>query len=791
MKKTYSLAVAEFALPSPMMGSIDSYSGFGQGQTLGQQLHVEIQLERERNYSSYKPEVWIMQTLKLDKYSFNISGRIDGIFQDAKPKIEEIKTAFDIKKLERFLENTHDTHPYWLQLKTYGYFYWLKYKEIPDLSLLIVSQRNRKSIELTTTLDIDAYEAYMQRRLKDLVKEIKLSNKRIKRRVKASADLTFPFANPRVGQAELIATVKKGMENNQQYLVQAPTGLGKTMGILYPTLQESLSRGLKVVYVTPKNSQHRVAEDAVKRLQEQGANIQSLTVKAKSKLCMKAHQLCTSQYCEFAENHYTKVAEHDLFKLARKQRNANGEFFKELAATYQVCPYELQMDSVPYFDTIICDYNYAFAPHVAATRVSKIQIGEHNTPNLVIDEIHNLPARSLDYYSPILSVLFFERMCLDMTNVAEPFREKMYELLQECVSLIKSCKEKNRTGSHKITPANKLFTDQDDKLSEFLVTYLESDVEISNNDMVIALCQYWKDFTLALDFVHDAQDEFFVSYLSNPEAIKITCCDASKMLATCYDNYKQIVGFSATLKPFNYYSQLCGLNTKKLKTAEFLSPFPPERRKIITIPQISTKYSDRTRNYPRIAEAIKKITAIKPGNYLIFFPSFDFMEKVLQCYEPCHRFKILQQSRQMKEMQITALLDQLQDTQFNHLVFAVQGGVFSEGLDYVGHLAIGVFVVGPPLPVYDWEREQIKLYYENRYAAGVDYAYTYPAMAKAIQAAGRVIRSETDKGIIVLIDNRFLLDNYAQCMPRDWFVNHPQETVSQSILKDITDFWNN
>lgn len=790
MKNIFSLAVSEFAVPEPITGSIDTYSGFSQGPALGQQLHVEIQLERERNYSSYRPEVWIMQTLKCDKYAFNISGRIDGVFQEAKPRIEEIKTAFDLKKLIRFLEHSQESHPYWLQLKTYGYFYWLKYKEIPDLSLYLVSQRNRKTHEISTMLDIPAYEEWMQRRLAALVAEIKITEKRIKRRKKAATHLSFPFTTPRVGQTELIDTVQTGMKNNHHYLIQAPTGLGKTIGVLFPTLQESLARGQKVVYVTPKNSQHRVAQDAVKRMQDQAVDLRVLTVKAKSKLCMKSQQLCNSDYCEFAENHYQKVAEYDLLKLVRKQKTATGDFFRELAATYQVCPYELQMDSIPYFDTIVCDYNYAFAPHVAATRVSKIQIGEQETPNLVIDEIHNLPARSLDYYSPTLSVIFFERLLFDIENFKPEFKEKFYQLLQECIDIIKRCKEKDIPYSHKISPSSKLFTDQDSKLTEFLTAYLESDVEITSNDVVIDLCQYWKDFTIALDYVNNEQDEFFISYLVNPEAIKITCCDASKMLATCYDNYKQVVGFSATLKPFQYYSRLIGLNPKKLKTAEFVSPFPSERRKIISIPQISTKYSDRSRSYPRIVETIQKITALKPGNYLIFFPSFDFLEKVLALYPPCATFKILQQTRYMKEQQINALLEQLNQADQPHLVFAVQGGVFSEGLDYIGHLAIGAFVVGPPLPVYDWEREQMKQYYEQKYAAGLDYAYTYPAMAKAIQAAGRVIRSETDKGIIILIDNRFLYDNYAQCMPRDWFTERPQEMVSTAILKDLSEFWN-
>jgi DNA excision repair protein ERCC-2 len=261
------------------------------------------------------------------------------------------------------------------------------------------------------------------------------------------------------------------------------------------------------------------------------------------------------------------------------------------------------------------------------------------------------------------------------------------------------------------------------------------------------------------------------------------------MLKACYDEYEHVVGFSATLKPFNYYSKLSGLESENLKTAEFQSPFARENRKLLIIPQISTKFSERARNYPRISETIHRISTLKRGNYFAFFPSFDFMERVFQIFAPPEGFTVLKQERDMKASDVEGFLEHLRSEIAPTIVFAVSGGIFSEGVDYPGKMIIGAFVVGPPLPSFDLEREQMREYYQNSYNAGFDYAYTYPAMSKAVQAAGRVIRSETDRGLIVLMDSRFVHSSYAQSMPKDWFEQSPRELVSQSILKEVSEFW--
>ena len=248
-------------------------------------------------------------------------------------------------------------------------------------------------------------------------------------------------------------------------------------------------------------------------------------------------------------------------------------------------------------------------------------------------------------------------------------------------------------------------------------------------------------------------------------------------------------GFSATLKPFNYYVRLSGLDEEKVRTAEFESPFPSERRKLLIIPQISTRYSHREQNYVKIADAIQRIAVLRSGNYFVFLPSFEFLERVSTLFRAPEGFTVMRQVRGMKAAGVEAIIESLRSQNLPTIVFAVQGGSFSEGMDYAGETVIGAFVVGPPLPTYDLEREQMREYYQRKYGAGFDYAYTIPAMAKAVQAAGRVIRSETDAGLIVLMDRRFLETSYSQAMPTDWFESDVSDIVSDSILSEVAGFW--
>ncbi len=790
--KHIAIPLREFALPVPRTGSIEAHSGYGRAAEEGREIHQRVQRQRVKADPCYESEVPVSRSFEREGYQFRIQGRMDGIFRQDPPRIEEIKTSLTIRDLRHRLVENPFSHPYCLQLLTYGYFHWLEYTVMPVLVFHLVSMRGSQAESLELKLDPPQYEAWLTLRLDELVQEAVKAEKLAARRRKAAARLVFPFERPRPGQRDIMRMIEGGMDEERPLLIQAPTGMGKTVGILYPVLKEALGRGQKVVYLTPKNSQHSVAEDAVVRFQEAGARIKSLTITAKGKICFKNEPLCDPGYCEFSLDYYTKVHRHGILDLLAKKRKLSARTFRALGEECEVCPFELQLDGAREADIVICDYNYVFAPRSAFGRLAMTCFDQEGKPNLVIDEAHNLPSRAMDYYSPTLSSTALESMREELRNIPPRFRQEAEEILDSCIQTIASCRPGDTLRPARIQPSADRFLEQDSRLRVFLTRYLDSDIEINRNDAVMKLCFYWAEFAHTLEYAADPEhDEFFTTFKPHATggSMTITCCDASVLIRDCYKAYDQVIGFSATLKPFEYYAGLSGLDPERVLSAEFPSPFPKGNRKLLIIPQISTKYADRERNYARIADAMQRIAALRRGNYFAFFPSFEFLERVRALFQPPEGFGVLWQERDMKARRVEEVLNHLRSTAGPTILFAVQGGTFSEGVDYPGDMAIGAFVIGPPLPNFDLERELMREYYEKRYQAGFDYAYAIPAMSRAVQAAGRVIRSENDRGLIVLMDQRFVLPAYSRAMPADWFASDASELISESILKDIAEFW--
>jgi DNA excision repair protein ERCC-2 len=788
--KTIKLALQDFALPAPRRGSIEPSSGYATTMQKGIELHEKVQADRIAEIPDYQIEIPISWSFERNEYRFEVSGRMDGFIAGEKPLIEEIKSSFNIFELAKNLKDKRYDHPYYVQLLSYGYFYWLNNGLKPNLSFHLVSSRREENYDFEVYWDLNEFESWLDRRLDELVLMARKSEKRFLRRKKLSENMPFPFSKPRLGQMELIAFVEQGMGDDKRMMLQAPTGLGKTIGVLYPSLKESLARGQRVVYLTPKNSQQSVAEEAIEKLQAKGCGTKSLTITAKSKMCMKAEPLCNPDYCEFAKGYYDKLIKYDLKTELAKKKKLTAKVMKNLAEKYEVCPFELQMEAVEEADTVICDYNYVFGHDGSLGKISATDFAQQGKANLVIDEAHNLPSRTMGNFSPMISYSFLEGMRQDVLNLPKKFRRDGEDLLNSCLAVInRVTPEEIKTKSVSLNFEN--FVSINDELKAFLSTYLDSDVDIKPKDPVLKLVFYWGEFTEILSGLDSTQSEFFITGQNDGKnrMVKITCCDASELIKERYDYFKNVVAFSATLKPFEYYAKLSGLKGENLIQEEFLSPFKKENRKVLIIPQISTKFSVRSQNYAKIAETIERVIKLKSGNYLAFFPSFDFMEKTICSFTPPSGARVLKQNRYMRNEEVEMTLEILKAQAQPVVLFAVQGGVFSEGIDYAGDMVIGAFVVGPPLPGFDFEREKMKDYYQDSYQAGFDYAYTYPAMAKAVQAAGRVIRSETDKGIIILMDDRFLEKNYSQSLPQDWFKDTPRELVSGSILKDVSNFW--
>ena len=785
--KKLALSITEFAIPSPLVGSIETYSGYGGLPDVGTQLHLEIQEERLREFPGFVPEKWISHEFGYDKYQITVGGRMDGFCEEPELWIEEIKTAYDVEKLHAKLVADTD-HPYRRQLLTYGYLYWMQTRRKANLRFCLVNSRNHSQEFMDLPLDIEEYEAWLDRRLKDVVDREKMFEAARKRR-KKNADITFPFEQQRPGQRELIDTIADHLKKESRMLIQAPTGLGKTMGVVLPTLQNSLLRGQKTIYLTAKNSQHSVAEDAIERIQDSGTSIRALSLLAKRKMCFKEEVMCDPAYCEFAKDHYTKLDQHKVAEQLLKKRNLNERSLKAMAEKYEVCPFELQMESAAFADVVIGDYNYIFSPNNVRERLGKNGLGKTTSlPNLVIDEAHNLPARALSYFSVELNLREIEQIILKIENPSSDIVGGVQKLSSEAREFFDRIAEASGGRS----PSVITLTAGDAKplretVQKLLTSYLESDEPLQRDDPIVHIYNLIVQF---VDILENYRDEFIIIYesMGGKPLVKIVCCDAAWWLKDVYKDFSSVVAFSATLKPFEYYQALLGLNTKDTVCAEFETPFPKENRKILVIPQVSTKLRDRAANVVKIKAAIGKIVSIRPGNYFVFFPSFDFLEKVSAQLE-VPGFEIILQKRNMEKFEVEGVIRHLRDQVRPTIVMAVQGGVFSEGVDYPGESIIGAIIVGPALPAFNFEREQIREYYDKKFGAGFDYAYTFPAMARTIQSAGRVIRSSTDRGLIVLMDKRFLEDKFVGTMPKDWVEGHPQELASQRILDDLHAFW--
>lgn len=785
MKKTLQLSVIDFALPCPRTGSIEAYSGYGSAADIGVEIHESLQADRRARNPNYIAERQISQVFEREGRRFTVGGRIDGFIEGPRPRIEEIKSTGNLAELRQRLDS--GDHPYLLQLRTYGYFHWLQTGIEPDLTLLLVASRTRDCQELAVELDIKKYEEWLERRLAELVDEAKAFDKIEKRRKAVAETFRFPFPRPRPGQVDLVETVSQSMADQVPLMVQAPTGLGKTAGVMFPALREALARGQKLLYVTPKNSQHAVAEEAISHFQRQGQKVQALTITSKAKMCFKEEVLCNPDHCEFARDYYKKVDEAKLIKELVKKKSLKPRVFRDMGRKFEVCPFELQLDVAPRMDVIICDYNYVFSPRNALGRLAGGLFRKRTSPNLVIDEAHNLPARAMSYFSPTLSSGDLAALGTTLGRLSFVWRAEVKKALDQGLRLIEAARPRGAREPREIDIDAAPFLEHQEELNRLLTRYLESAADLKAEDPVLRLCHTWNAFSERLG---TRGAEFKTTFTPHPRGgiLRIVCCDASAFLGEAYKSFANVVAFSATLKPFDYYARISGMPSETLKTAEFSSPFPSENRKLMIIPQVSTRWTDRHRELGKIGEAIEKILRQKIGNYFIFFPSFDFMTKVADLVD-LPEFSVLRQEREMRAAKIEEYLDQLRRADQPTVIFAVQGGVFSEGVDYPGDMLIGAIVVGPALPSFDLERELLRNYYEEKYGQGFDYAYIYPAMAKVIQSAGRVIRSETDRGLVVLMDRRFVQENYVKSMPVDWVGGSVQSLVSSSVIREISDFW--
>ena len=772
-----SLSVRSFVAPLERSGSLDARLASladEDPQSLGARTHARIQKLREdpRNQS----EVPVRAVLERPGFRCLVRGRIDLLL--AEDTVEEIKTGFRPAAILQDLRADPE-HPFALQAMMYAWMRWRETGASGACRLRVVSLLDESEAVLELPFAPDRFGAWVETRLRGHHEAFLLARARAAERRELGARLAFPFAEPRPGQTELVARVRHALEQRQRLLLQAPTGLGKTAAILFPALARALDQDLQVFYGTPRNSQHQVAEDCVRRIRAQGHPVRSVTIRAKEKVCPQPEVDCRPEVCPRANLYYDRLRASGALETLAALGCADAAAVAAEADRHLLCPFELALDAAPGADVVIGDYNYAFSPNATLGRL--FGAPEDSARRIVlVDEAHNLPARASEWFSPALELAWLEQLRQRRQVPPDPaLRRRFTAQVKRCAELLRG-----QEGGHRVLqPDPQPFFGEEHRIGKLLAWAAGNGRELGPSHPLTELYQAWAGFCAVLRILDDAH---VVTWIP-PGRLQITCADAASHLQTRMAALAGAVLFSGTLKPFQYHQRLAGLGDQPLAAAEVPSPFPPGNRKVLVVPQISTLYRSREREAPRIAHFLQRVLPLRLGNYFVFFPSFELLDQTLaQLQLP--GFQVLVQPRRAAAAQLQEILERLRGEN-GIVVLAVQGGSLSEGIDCPGEALIGCVVVGPALPPYDLERDQVRQYFQRKFGCGEAYAYTYPAAARAFQAAGRVIRTPADKGLLVFLDRRFLGPDYAPCFPEGWFRDSPRELVSDGILADVQAFW--
>lgn len=758
----------------------------------GRKIHSEYQSGQANSFSGFRKEVPVDYQIEYKNYHFFVQGRIDGIYEkDGVNVVEEIKSVI-VDPLEFENINPENYANYCRQLNIYCYL--LEQMGLTPVQGFLVFvnlvDQNKKPIEIA--YNSETTTQFIYRRLDLILQQVRQMRADSERKQSSANNLRFPFPQMRNFQDEMIDDIDGALLSAQSVLISAPTGIGKTMGALFPALRFVLSTNRTLFYLTSKTTQQRIVQQSVDILNEQSdVEIQAITLQAKEKICPQDEQICHEAFCPLIRNYSERKFPQEIFSELLSTGNIFPEKIKTVAHEHQLCPFELSLDLSLFVDLIICDYNYVFDPRVALKRFfdrpEKMQ-----KYLVIIDEAHNLVNRARDYYSheinrdELLAVLYeCQKRISPLFDEFSRIFQQLESVFQELESFFAAQQAPKNVVEIEDGQFRKFQATLDDLMLEYYI-FKKLNHLLDFDDPIEYFYFKHKAFTYSLALEGDE----FVCYFDRSGgvgALKIQCLDPAEQLNLQLEKFYAAIGISATLVPLHFYQKILGFPESSLQKS-YPSPFPPENRKIVIIPQISTRYKQREYGYAQIAEIIQDVVRLKPGNYAAFFPSFSYLNQVENLLY-LHDFDVIIQRGAVSEAERQMILEQLKEPDENHLLLAVQGGIFSEGVDYPGAMLIGAFVISPALPAFTFEQELMKRYFQEKYGQGFEYAYMYPGMNRVIQSVGRVIRTEEDRGLIVLIGQRFAEEFYNSNFPDDWYESTPMELIPNDYLSEIEKFW--
>ena len=767
-------------------GSIDSrFTGFDRALE-GARLHRKLQRAAVKEYPDYQAEAALKQDYTCAGIAYTLEGRADGIFtdKDGTPTIDEIKTT----TLPPEFITGEQSPEHWAQAQIYAAIY-ARQQGLPAMRVRLVYYQVDEDLEFTFNHDYsaDALDTIVTDLLTQYAPWAKRSAEWQRMSHASRQALPFPFASYRPGQRAMMNAVYKTCTEGGQLLCQAPTGIGKTMSVLFPALK-AVGEGGPIFYLTARGTTRAAAENALTLLRaaEPDLKLRSVTLTAKDKICLQEHRECTPEACPYANGYYDRVKAALWDGLDTHALTADA--LQALAHKHKVCPFELGLDLSLWCDVVVGDYNYLFDPVVHLMRFFETA-GDYL---FLIDEAHNLPGRARDMHSASLCKSAFydakkrlgkgksslKNALTKVNNIFIEWRHRCEEVLGDS-RFGRTYFEKSRAEDF-----DRALT----KLCEPLEIWL--DEHRDPGETHDALLQLYFDIRAWLR-VADTFDNHFVLQISavgSEVRAAMLCLDPSDFLAADFAKGRAAVLFSATLAPAGYYKDLCGL--PDARAVALRSPFDPTNMGLWCARQVSTRYKDRADSIAKVSDLLAVMAAAQPGHYLAFFPSYSYLQQVWEDFTARYPDQpTLCQESAMDEDQRTEFLAQFLARDGKPLLgFAVLGGVFGEGVDLTGESLIGVAVVSPGLPQIGPRQEQLRDYFEETRGAGFDYAYRYPGMNKVLQAAGRVIRTPQDRGVVLLIDDRFLAPDTRRLMPPHW--EHLRVVDSADAWKDeLAAFW--
>lgn len=755
-------------------GDIDNSYRSQRRMLEGVRAHQKIQ----KTYGEhYQKEVSFVHLSELEEVRFRVEGRADGLYENGQDvMIDEIKST--TRSFDDLDPKENQLH--WAQAKCYAFFYLEERKlETIKVQLTYVHMEEdhliKKYQESYSHVELKEFYEGLLRKFLQFSKAILAWRKKRDQSLKG---LAFPYSNYRPGQRKLAVACYEAIEKGKKLYVEAPTGIGKTVSTIFPSLLSMYHLNIrKIFYLTARTTTQLEVLKALQLLKSKGLLLKSIQLVAKEKICLNEKVSCNPKDCPYAKGHFDRVNDA-ILELFDKENFLTREVVERYSEKFQVCPHEFQLDLSDYSDFVLCDYNYAFDPISYLRRAFD---EDSDFTILLVDEAHNLLERGREMFSSSLST----KQIYEILPIFEgKKRKRVRGILEKMIDYMEKFYLSLEGGQQRATEDHPLeFIDLCQDLFQSLDPFLSKEKDHPSYDDVLSFSFEVSRFTK----IDEYYQEGFVQILSKEKdniVWKIQCLDTSKLFHSILQRVRSAIFFSATFSPLLFYQELLGADEDAWGFI-LESPFPKENLSIHHF-ALSVRYRDRQRNLSSLVDMIYTFVSRKKGNYMVFFPSYAFLREARELYEARYGF-VYGQEADLTDKERKEVLDLYQKKR-NMVGFFVLGGIFSEGIDLKGESLIGCALVSVGLPSLSYERKLMKDFYDKRGKNGFDYAYIYPGMMKVIQAAGRLIRSETDRGQILLIDDRFSWPSYQKLLPSHW--QKIKQVVSRKDLEEQLDLFN-